>query len=224
MVDLVAKIVWYKIGEIGHHVDSVSDVNEWLWGDAPGKTQKMDPLGLLLLGWIVLAGVVYFSTDHIKALLAKFLGEPEALQGNRGPVAKPLRKESSFKSIRSNSPPRPTSAVYHDNPWERRASENQTFFGQSGTSAPTESLQARVKLINYSQEGSDWVNNVLNWLYHRYNTTPEFADIWLSGLNEYAKRNAQQVRAEFSFMHSNRNSPDVLPKYSICCLNRFLGE
>ncbi|XP_055341986.1 uncharacterized protein LOC129590670 isoform X2 [Paramacrobiotus metropolitanus] len=175
MVDVVGRIVWYRLRETAsiwsHRLDQ-------LWMDpGGGQDAGMDPLGLLLLGWIVLAGIVYFTTDHLKVWLIRYFGEepaPAAVlpQYRHPPTVLPLpTRESPYRRTPDSSSPSASSLV----------------------STPTESLQARVKLINYSQEGSDWVNNVLNWLYHRYNSTPEFADIWLSALNEYAKRNAQQL-------------------------------
>jgi hypothetical protein len=178
MVDLVAKVVWFRICETAEKIITSLDINE---------SSRMDPLGLLLLGWIVLAGIVYFATDYVRDLLNHFRGDVQPPNNQTGRIAA--------------APPRPALPALHTHTCTPESSISQrpdtlapSGGGSASSSHPSsETLQARVKLINYSKEGSDWVNSVLNWLYHRYNTTPEFADIWLSALNEHAKRNAQQV-------------------------------
>ncbi|OQV18854.1 hypothetical protein BV898_07108 [Hypsibius exemplaris] len=189
MVDIVANIVWYRICETTEKL--VKSLN---LDGADESSSAMDPLGLLLLGWIVVAGIVYFATDHIKDLLIRYRGD-DVQPAVRQPYVPPKSVTSSASSPSRTSTP---GAGNHYSPAVRPdvlATSGSASSGGGGTSmtTPSETLQARVKLINYSEEGSDWVNSVLNWLYHRYNTTPEFADIWLSALNEHAKRNAQQM-------------------------------
>ncbi|GAU88992.1 hypothetical protein RvY_01594-2 [Ramazzottius varieornatus] len=201
MVDLVVELVWYRLREsavswyetLYGAYSSVVDP-EWFWDEA-----RMDPLGLLLLAWILLAGVVYFAIDHIQAIFAALFGQPEVLPA-RNPALpyQPLPSSASFNGPRNLNEGTSNEVLTKENRFftpvaSFAAAPTGAAIDGSANNQPSETLQARVKLINYSQEGSDWVNAVLNWLYHRYNTTPEFADIWLSALNEYAKRNAQQM-------------------------------
>ena len=199
----MVELVWYRVRESAiswydsaHRLYSSVLDPEWFCDEA-----RMDPLGLLLLAWILLAGVVYFAIDHIQAIFAALFGQPEIIRPNNLPY-QPLPSSSSSAGSRNLTERKSNEGSVKENVPSSRfftpaASLSSPPSGESidGSSSnqPSETLQARVKLINYSQEGSDWVNAVLNWLYHRYNTTPEFADIWLSALNEYAKRNAQQV-------------------------------
>ena len=200
MVDIVAKIVWFRICETAEKLaNSVGYTLDFDAADLTSSRTTMDPLGLLLLGWIVLAGVVYFATGHIKDLLTRYHGAEPEIAAGRGGLPPSLRDKPIASSSRPNYRPETLSGSGTSDSTAPGYSQGINVASPQlpqyspMAAAPAETLQARVKLINYSEAGSEWVNSVLNWLYHRYNTTPEFADIWLSALNEHAKRNAQQV-------------------------------
>ena len=46
-------------------------------------------------------------------------------------------------------------------------------------------------------ESCQWLNSVINWVYLNYNSTPEYVNSWLRGLNDQAKKH--EVRLLFLY-------------------------